>query len=65
MSTFLTNVNLPTVKIDQKNNLDKPLQLQEIEDSIKAMQSGKAPGLDGFPVEFYLKKILTTVPFTF
>ncbi len=47
MSTFLTNVNLPTVKIDQKNNLDKPLQLQEIEDSIKAMQSGKAPGPDG------------------
>ncbi len=65
MSTFLTNVNLPTVKIDQNNNLDKPLQLQEIEDSIKAMQSGKAPGPDGFPVEFYKKKILTTVPFTF
>ncbi len=53
MSTFLNNVNLPTVKIDQKNNLDKPLQLKEIEDSIKAMQSGKAPGPDGFPVEFY------------
>ncbi len=32
---------------------DKPLQLQEIEDSIKAMQSGKAPGPDGFPVKFY------------
>lgn len=42
MSTFLANVNLPTVNIDQKNDLDKTLQLQEIEDSIRAMQSGKA-----------------------
>uniref|UniRef100_A0A9J8AZK4 Reverse transcriptase domain-containing protein n=1 Tax=Cyprinus carpio carpio TaxID=630221 RepID=A0A9J8AZK4_CYPCA len=55
MSTFLANVKLPTVNIDQKNNLDKPLQLQEIEDSIRAMQSGKTPGPDGFPVEFYKK----------
>lgn len=55
MSTFLANVKLPSVKQDQKSNLDKPLQLQEIEDSIKAMQSGKTPGPDGFPVEFYKK----------
>ena len=46
MSTFLANVNLHSVKQDQKSNLDKPLQLQEIKDSIKAMQSGKAPGPD-------------------
>ncbi len=44
---------LYTVKIDQKNNLAKPLQLQEIEDSIKGMQRGKAPGPDGFPVKIY------------
>lgn len=62
MSTFLANVNLPTVKIDQKNNLDKTLQLQEIEDSIRAMQSGKAPGPDGFPIEFYKKFSLQLSP---
>lgn len=53
MTTFLAKINLPIVNKDQKNNLDKPLQLQEIQDSIRTMQSGKAPGPDGFPVEFY------------
>jgi len=36
MSTFLANVNLLSVKQDQNSNQDKPLQLQEIEDSIKS-----------------------------
>lgn len=55
MSTFLAHVNLPSVKQDHKSNLYKTLQLQVIEDSIKVMQSGKASGPDGFPVEFYKK----------
>lgn len=46
MSKFLLNVNLPIVKEDQNNNLDKLLQVQEIEDSIRAMQSSKTPGPD-------------------
>lgn len=34
-------------------NLEKPLEAQEIESAIKSMQSGKTPGPNGFPVEFY------------
>ena len=38
-----------------KTVLDKPLQLQEISDSIQKMQNGKTPGPDGYPMEFYKK----------
>lgn len=49
MSKILVNVNLPIVKTDQRKDLEKSLQLQEVENSIKshAVMSGKTPGPDG------------------
>ncbi|KAF7645264.1 hypothetical protein LDENG_00207280 [Lucifuga dentata] len=43
------------LKQDQRTALEQPIQLQEIEESIRLMQTGKTPGPDGFPVEFYKK----------
>lgn len=55
MEKFLENLNIPTISQDQCEDLEEPLEKKEIEDSIRAMQSGKTPGPDGFPVEFYKK----------
>ena len=34
--------------------LMKPVTLQELEDTLKWFQRDKSPGLDGWPIEFYL-----------
>lgn len=55
MNQFLDNLENPTIDCDRVKELDAPLSLEELLLSIKAMQSNKAPGPDGFTVEF-LKK---------
>ena len=52
---FFYNLTLPSLVDSQKSDLDSPLTLKEISDSILSMQSGKSPGPDGFPVEFFFK----------
>ena len=37
----------------QSESLDMPVDLQELQQAIAAAASGKAPGLDGLPYEFY------------
>ena len=39
----------------QKENLDKPMTLEEIEKAVMSLQKEKTPGPDGIPVEFYQK----------
>ncbi|KAF7647189.1 hypothetical protein LDENG_00176120, partial [Lucifuga dentata] len=36
-------------------SLEKPISQEEIALAISSMQSGKSPGPDGFPVEFFKK----------
>lgn len=55
MDTFFANLNTPTLNSEQKLNLDKAIELSEIKDAIYKIHSGKAPGPDGFPIEFYKK----------
>lgn len=43
----------PVIDSDTANQLDSPLSLEEVSNSIKAMQSNKAPGPDRFPIEFF------------
>lgn len=51
---FLNVLNIHTInQIDQKERLEQPINLQEIIDSINAMQNGKTPGPHGYTVEFY------------
>lgn len=57
MNEFLANLQIPTIKPDQEKELDTPLSLEELKSSIKAMQSNKAPGPDGLPIEFFKKFI--------
>ena len=61
---LLKNVKTKLSK-EKRTELDKPLTAKEIEEAIDKLQSGKSPGLDGFPIEFYkkywykIKKIFT------
>ena len=55
MTSFLQSLETPEVDHVTAGGLDAPLSLEEVVFSIKAMQSNKAPGPDGFSVEFFKK----------
>ena len=55
MTEFLDNLDIPSIAQDQSESLERPLDKQEVENSIRDMQSGKAPGPDGYPIEFFKK----------
>jgi hypothetical protein len=44
---------LRLVTEEQNNNLKKPIAEEEIDQVLQEMPNGKAPGLDGFTVEFF------------
>lgn len=44
---------LPKLKKDSADALDKPLILEELRAAVFGMQNGRTPGLDGLPVEFF------------
>lgn len=58
MQNFFTNLNAPVISPAHKAELELHFRLTEILNAISAMQSGKAPGPDGYPIEFY--KIIST-----
>lgn len=55
MLKFLDNLDAPSIDSDKEKDLDEPLALKKVINSITAMQSGKDPGPDGYPIEFYKK----------
>lgn len=62
MHSFLDELNFPTIAPDVATNLDSPLTTEEIILAINNMQSNKAPGPDGFPVEFFKKCKIKLAP---
>jgi len=53
MEHFFNNLQAPSISRIHRTNTDLPLQQAEIINAIMAMQSGKAPGPDGYPIEFF------------
>uniref|UniRef100_A0A8B9GWD5 Reverse transcriptase domain-containing protein n=1 Tax=Astyanax mexicanus TaxID=7994 RepID=A0A8B9GWD5_ASTMX len=53
MDVFLNSLQTPSINEELKNDLDLPLEQTEIINAIHALQKGKAPGPDGYPIEFY------------
>lgn len=53
--TFFSNLNIPVIDSDTRVELEHNLTLEEIIAAIMSLQSGKAPGPHGFPIEFYKK----------
>ena len=54
-STFLSNIDIPSISSDQKHICDKILDISELSISLETMPPDKSPGNDGLTVEFYKK----------
>ena len=63
MDTFLEKYNLPKLKGDEPENLNRPITADKIEAVIKKLPTHKSPGPDGFTGEFYkaIKEKLTPI----
>lgn len=56
LGSFLKKkIDLPIINLNLNSDLGRPVVVSEAAEAIAAMQSSKAPGLDGFPIEFYKK----------
>lgn len=53
MENFFSNLTLPKPNDEQKSDLNKSITLEEVNEAIRSLQSGKAPGPDGFSSEFF------------
>ncbi len=53
LNDFLNNNEIPKLNIDEKTFCDKPIDEADILKSIKNLPSGKTPGSDGLPDDFY------------
>lgn len=50
---FLNDLNIPKLSEEESKTIDEGITKQEIADAIDLMQSGKAAGLDGIPIDLY------------
>ena len=55
LDSFFSNLSIPGLDAASASGLEQPITLEEISRAICAMQSGKCPGPDGYPIEFYKK----------
>lgn len=53
MEDFLDHLEVHTLNHDNKTRLDEPISQGEIAAAISSLHSGKSPGSDGFPAEFF------------
>ncbi len=62
VQNFFMNINLPNLSPEQVAFLDKPVTQEEVRNAIRSVKSGKSPGTDGFPVEYYKEYIDIIAP---
>ena len=55
METFFSNLNMPSLSQDLRHSLEAPITQKEIVAAITPMQSGKYPGPEGLPSDFFKK----------
>lgn len=53
METFFKDLHLPTLKEEDREQWETPVCTSEIISALKALPTGKAPGNDGYTIEFY------------
>ena len=67
LKTWFSKIQFPNLSTEQVQLLEAPIREEEVRKAIQSMQSGRASGNDGFPVEYYklyidiLAPILTKV----
>ncbi len=52
---YLDKLELPQISQMDKESLEAPLSMEELHVSLKSLQKGKSPDLDGLPPELYLE----------
>ncbi|CAJ0925091.1 unnamed protein product [Ranitomeya imitator] len=52
---YLSDITFPLLSPSQRALMEAEFTLEEVEHAIADMATGKAPGPDGFPIEFYRK----------
>lgn len=62
LDQFFDSFPIPTVDHSTAKALESPITEKEVNDAITAMQSGKSPGPDGFPVEFFKRFSVKLLP---
>ena len=50
---FVRNLEIPTLRDEERDNLEGPLTYDECRKALETFQNDKAPGEDGFTIEFY------------
>jgi len=55
MEEFLERYNLPKLKQEEIENINRPIKSTEVKTIIKNLPTNKSPGADGFTGEFYQK----------
>lgn len=53
LTDYLEPIDFPVLTVKYRDNLDAPITTDELLKALKSLQSGKSPGPDGIPVEFY------------
>lgn len=53
LDTFFDKLDIPLIRPEDKEHLEKPITKEEIDQAINQMQNSKAPGPDGYTAEFY------------
>ena len=53
LDAFFDNINIPSIRPEDGEQLESAIMWAEIETAIRKMASGKTPGEDGLGIEFY------------
>ncbi len=53
VDNFLSQTHLPSLSEEKQKEIRGDITLEEVQEAIKRLCSGKAPGGDGFPTDFY------------
>ena len=53
MNNYVNDLNLPSLSEEEKTFCDSDITEEEVQQALKAMKVGSAPGTDGIPTEFY------------
>lgn len=59
---FLSQVDLPTLSEEKQKEIGGDITLEEVQQAIRKISSGKAPGNDGLPIDFYKEFIDLLAP---
>ena len=61
-ATFFEYLNLPKLSEENMMDLEHPITLEELNNTIKLLPNGKTPGIDGMPRKFYKKFAEELIP---